>query len=55
MANDIFRWRGTITDIIQSSGESAWDWKTPSELFKVLKQANIYIELADLKGLLREF
>ena len=55
IANDIFRWKGVITDILKASGESAWDWKTPSQIMKVLKQANLYIELSELKGLLREF
>jgi len=55
IANDIFRWKGAITDALQNSGENARDWRTPSEIMKILKAASIYISLPELKGLLREF
>ena len=37
IANDIFRWKGAITDSLKDSGENARDKKTPSEIMKVLK------------------
>lgn len=55
IANDIFRWKGAITDSLKDSGENARDKKTPSEIMKVLKSASIYVSLPELKGLLREF
>lgn len=55
IANDIYRWKGAITDIIWENGENARDKKTPHEIMKVLKSASIYVTLPELKGLLREF
>ena len=55
IANDIFRWKGAITDALRDSGENARDWKTPHEIMKILKASSIYVSLPELKGLLWEF
>jgi hypothetical protein len=55
MANDIFRYKKQITDILRGNKISPRDKQTPSEILNVLKTANIYINLPHLKGLLREF
>ena len=55
IANDIYRWKGAITDVLRENGENARDKKTPHDIMKVLKASSIYVTLPELKGLLREF
>lgn len=55
IANDIYRWKGAITDVLRENGENARDKKTPHDIMKVLKASSIYVTLPELKGLLWEF
>ena len=45
MANDIFRYKHDITEVLKRRGVNARDKKTPSEILQVLKQARVYIDL----------
>ena len=45
MANDIYRYKHDITEVLKRRGVNARDKKTPSEILQVLKQAKVFIDL----------
>ena len=54
MANDVFRSKFEITEVLKTHNLNARDKRTPSEILSVLKKVHIMINLSLLKGLLRE-
>ncbi len=55
IANDIFRNRAVISEIVSANKRSLRDALSSSEIHALLKKTGIYVELGHLKSTLREF
>ena len=55
IANDLYKNRSAISETISSNKRSLRDALSSSEIHALLKKTGIYIDLAHLKAVLREF
>ncbi len=54
IANDIYKHRSAISDILSQQKSSLRNTLASSDIQSTLKKANIYIEIGNIKALLRE-
>jgi hypothetical protein len=55
IANDIYRNRAAISDVISGNKKSMRDTLSSSDLNSILKKTGIFIDISNIKALLREF